>query len=69
MESWQMELNKADQYMGVISKNPSSSFYALALAKHPFTCVCFSQTLIHVSASGKHYFMCSPQHHPTQLTF
>ena len=33
----------------------------VCLAKYPFTCVCFRETLLHLSAPAKH--------HPTQLTF
>jgi hypothetical protein len=37
------------------------SFHVLALAKHPFACVHFRKTLLHVFAPAKH--------DPTQLTF
>jgi hypothetical protein len=30
----------------------------LAVAKHPFTCVCFSKMFLHVSASANHLFVC-----------
>jgi hypothetical protein len=54
-------------------KNPSSHVLSLfALAEHPFTCVCFIEMFLHVSASGKcplcHVFA-PAKHHSTQLTF
>jgi len=37
------------------SKNPLSYiFHVLALAKLPFTCVCFRKTLLHVFSPAKH---------------
>ena len=67
---------KVDQYMCVISKGSLHhvSFHAFALAEHPFTCVCFSQTFLHMFAlvfrllctSGKHSFTCVPQQNTTQ---
>ena len=34
------------------------SFLMLALAEHPFTCVCFSETFLHMSALAKCHFTC-----------
>jgi hypothetical protein len=35
-----------------------TSFHVLALAKHPFTCICFSKTFLHESALEKHPITC-----------
>jgi hypothetical protein len=32
-----------------------------AIAKHPFTCVCFRKTFFHMSALARHPFTCVPQ--------
>ena len=37
------------------------SFHVLALAKHPFTCVCFRKTVFPVFALARHPFTCVPQ--------
>ena len=37
------------------------SFHVFAIAKHPFTCVCFRKTFFHVSALAKHSFTSVPQ--------
>jgi hypothetical protein len=45
---------KVDHYMHVVSEEffHRESFHMLALAKHPFTCVCFRKTLLqHVCPS------------------
>jgi hypothetical protein len=34
------------------------SFHVFAIAKHPFTCVCFSETFFHVSPLAKRFFTC-----------
>jgi hypothetical protein len=50
--------------MCVVSKESimhRASFHVLALAKHPFTCVCFRKTLLYLFAPAKH--------HLTQLAF
>ena len=47
---------QVDQYMRAVSKVilHHVSFHVLALAEHPFTCFCFSQTFLHESALAFH---------------
>ena len=50
------------------------SFHVLALAEHPFSCVCFSKKFLHKSALAFHTlmkcsFMCMPQQNTIQPTF
>ena len=52
---------KVEQYRSVVSKVfHHMSFHMLVLAEHPFACVHFRKTLLHVFAPAKH--------HPTQLS-
>lgn len=72
---------KAEQRTSAISKAFFiESFHEFALAEHPFTCVCFSDTFPHESASAKRPFSCVhlektlhvfalAKGRPTQLTF
>ena len=45
---------KADQFMYEQGILYHGSFYVLALAEHPFSCVCFSQMFLHESALAYH---------------
>jgi hypothetical protein len=65
MESWQVELNykmQGEPYACCWQRILKHvSFHVLGLEEHPFTCVHFRKTLLHVFVLAKH--------HPTQLTF
>lgn len=61
-DKWSTMIHVRQTNTCVITKNPSSRVLShVSVAKHPFTCVHFSETLLHLSASAKH--------RPTQLTF
>jgi hypothetical protein len=45
-----------------LAKNPSSCvLYMLALAEHPFTCVCFSEMFPQVFSPAKHHLLLSKE--------
>jgi hypothetical protein len=64
---------KADQYMCVVSNESFiMSFHVLALAEHPFTCICFREMFLHKSIwafhTCVHFDVFAPaKHHPTDF--
>lgn len=61
-DKWSTMIHVRQTDTCVITKNPSSRVLShVSIAKHPFICVHFRETLLHLSASAKR--------RPTQLTF